>query len=166
MRIVSALLLSLALIACRKGVTDEDEDGDVAGVDCDDANADINHAATETCNTVDYNCNGLIDESATAEKTFYADGDGDGSGGAGSPTTACSAPPGFVASNDDCDDADPLYHPDADETDCTDPNDYNCDGSGGLVDADNDGFAACKDCDDKDAAISPVATGFEMNSGD
>ncbi len=164
MRIVSALLLSLALIACRKGVTDEDEDGDVAGVDCDDANADINHAATETCNTVDDNCNGLIDESATDAKTFYADGDGDGSGGAGSPTTACTAPPGFVASNDDCDDADPLYHPDADETDCTDPNDYNCDGSGGLVDADNDGFAACKDCDDKDAAISPVAT--EICDGD
>ena len=33
----------------------------------------------------------------------------------------------------------------ADESDCTDPNDYNCDGSVAYADADADGWAACED---------------------
>ena len=33
-------------------------------LDCNDNNADINPDARETCNTIDDDCNGLIDDSA------------------------------------------------------------------------------------------------------
>ncbi|MFA6132355.1 MAG: putative metal-binding motif-containing protein, partial [Patescibacteria group bacterium] len=47
------------------------------------------------------------------------------------------------------------FHPGATETDCSDPSDYNCDGSTGWADADSDGSAACEDCDDNDASAYP-----------
>ena len=40
------------------------------------------------------------------------------------------------------------------EDDCSDPNDYNCDGSAGTEDADGDGYLACEDCDDSNADIN------------
>ena len=43
---------------------DSDEDGFDASVDCDDENADINPDASEVCDEVDNNCNGLVDEEA------------------------------------------------------------------------------------------------------
>ena len=49
--------------------------------------------------------------------------------------------------------SDPDYHPGATEDDCTDPNDYNCDGSVGYADVDGDGLPACQDCNDGDADI-------------
>jgi hypothetical protein len=58
----------------------------------------------------------------------------------------------------DCNDADPAIHPGAPETDCSDPTDYNCDGSAGHADADGDGFGACEDCNDSQDAINPAAT--------
>jgi len=58
---------------------------------------------------------------------------------------------------DDCNDMDERYHPGAPEEDCTDPNDYNCDGSVGYDDADADGFPACEDCDDTAASRNPGA---------
>ena len=57
----------------------------------------------------------------------------------------------------DCDDTDPAFYPGADESDCSDPNDYNCDGSVAYADADADGWAACMECDDSDPAINPDA---------
>ena len=42
----------------------------------------------------------------------------------------------------DCDDTSSDFYPGAPETDCSDPNDYNCDGSVGYADADGDGAAA------------------------
>ena len=76
--------------------------------------------------------------------TFYADQDGDGFGDPGNTTLACSAPPGFVANDQDCNDIPPegaLFYPGAPEG-CDDP-DYNCDGFTGANDNDGDGFAAC-----------------------
>ena len=63
---------------------------------------------------------------------------------------------GFAAA-DDCDDADADIHPGAAEWDCTDPVDYNCDGSVGYADADADGVPACEDCDDATADVGPDA---------
>ncbi len=57
----------------------------------------------------------------------------------------------------DCQDTSALYHPGAEEADCADPNDYNCDGSVGFEDADSDGFAACQECDDADPDVNPDA---------
>jgi MYXO-CTERM domain-containing protein len=57
----------------------------------------------------------------------------------------------------DCNDSSANYHPYADESDCTDPNDYNCDGSVGFADEDADGWAACAECDDSRADTNPDA---------
>jgi hypothetical protein len=93
---------------------------------------------------------------------WYADGDGDGYG-AGEPVEACTAPEGYVASAEDCDDARADINPAAAETDCADPTDYNCDGSTGFADNDGDGFPACEDCDDGDGAVNP--DGVELCDG-
>jgi hypothetical protein len=68
---------------------------------------------------------------------------------------ACEAPAGHVAAAGDCDDTDAAFNPGAAEDDCTDPADYNCDGSVGYADADADGVAACEDCDDADNTAAP-----------
>ncbi len=53
--------------------------------------------------------------------TGPVDADGDGYGGDATATTACEAPgSGYVAEGGDCDDADPAYHPGAEES-CADP---------------------------------------------
>lgn len=46
---------------------------------------------------------------------FFADSDGDGFGDPGVSAEACEAPIGFIASSDDCDDADDTIHPGAAE---------------------------------------------------
>ena len=89
--------------------------------------------------------------------TFYADGDGDGFGDDALSVEACEAPEGYAAQGGDCEDGDAAYFPGAAETDCADPNDYNCDGSTGFADADGDGFPACEDCDDGAAEANPDA---------
>ena len=58
----------------------------------------------------------------------------------------------------DCDDASVLFHPNAPESDCTDPADYNCDGFTGFADHDGDGWPACDDCDDNNLDVRPDAS--------
>lgn len=130
--------------------------------DCDDANALINPSAAEVCDAlgIDEDCNGLSDDDdagATGQSGFYVDADGDGFG-AGDVVPLCALADGYSTINTDCDDADSRFHPAAEEADCTDATDYNCDGSTGFVDADGDGFAACKDCDDTRADVNFWAT--------
>ncbi len=152
------LILAALVIGCRhRGDVDDDGFDTVAG-DCDDENAAVFPGAGETCNDVDDDCNGVVDDAASDGKVFYVDADGDGVGSTSTTQMACAAPAGFAAEDGDCDDVNVSIHPGASETDCTDEVDYNCDGSSGYADADNDGFAACKDCDDSSAAFSPVAT--------
>jgi hypothetical protein len=64
---------------------------------------------------------------------------------------------GSMLCDGDCDDTNPAFHPGAIEDDCSDPNDYNCDGSVGFEDLDGDGFAACEECDDSNAEVRPGA---------
>jgi len=129
--------------------------------DCDDANSGIHPDAQEECDLIDNDCDGLIDDaddSVTGGETWYIDADGDGFGLDSATTTACELPSGYAAYGGDCDDTDAAYNPGAVEDDCTDPADYNCDGSTGYTDDDGDGWAACEDCDDTDATISPDGT--------
>lgn len=100
----------------------------------------------------------LSDDTATDCRTWYTDADDDTFGDDASAVTACTQPEGTVAEGGDCNDADPTYHPGADEADCADPTDYNCDGSTGYADQDRDGYAACEECDDGDATVHPGAT--------
>ncbi|MFT5584796.1 MAG: hypothetical protein ACI9VR_002383 [Cognaticolwellia sp.] len=163
-------LLLLLSLACRTkdvsvdtgGLVDTgtfvDEDGDGVGAaqDCDDSDAAIFPDAEEICDGVDNDCDGVVDTDAVDAETWYIDSDGDGFG-SGAGTTACEPPFGTVATDGDCDDGDTAYYPGAPEDDCADPADYNCDGSVGYEDADGDGYAACEECDDSSADISPDA---------
>ena len=134
-----------------------------AATDCDDSRADIHPGAQEICDPLDTDedCDGLSDDADSSadpgtRSTFYADGDSDGWGGA-TAGSFCDLPGGWSGSGGDCDDTDPAYNPGASETDCADPNDYNCDGSTGYMDADSDGYAACTECDDTDPDVNPGA---------
>jgi hypothetical protein len=129
--------------------------------DCDDANSGIHPDATEICDELDNDCDGLVDDaddSVSDASTWYTDADGDGYGDDASPVEACAQPTGTASYGGDCDDGDAAYNPGASESDCTDPADYNCDGSTGYTDDDGDGWAACEDCDDSDASINADAT--------
>jgi hypothetical protein len=126
--------------------------------DCNDTDAAVNPSASERPgDELDQDCDGT--------ELCYTDGDADGYRAAGdaevtSADVSCDG--AGEASADtlagDCDDASVSYHPGAVEDDCTDPNDYNCDGSAGRVDADADGFAACEECNDAYPTVNPDAS--------
>ena len=72
--------------------------------DCNDTDGLIFPGAQEICNQIDDDCDGSIDNQATANLyTFYEDSDGDGYG-----TTqiqeACTLPSGYAELSGDCDD--------------------------------------------------------------
>jgi len=134
---------------------DADGDGVPATDDCDDGNASVYPGADELCDGLDNDCDGEVDEGAVG--TYYADADGDGFGDENESIESCEPGSGYVSNSGDCNDDDARYYPGAPEEDCTDPNDYNCDGSTGYADVDGDGYAACVECDDTDAAINPGA---------
>jgi hypothetical protein len=90
--------------------------------DCNDSNNAIKPSATETCNSIDDNCNGQIDENLT-QYPVYTDADGDGYGVA---TGATSCTPSTITPGD-CDDNDAAINPNATEV-CGDDVDDNCDG--------------------------------------
>jgi len=160
--------------------------------DCDDGDGAINPAATETCDGVDNDCDGLTDDDDTGvsgTSTWYEDGDGDGYGDPSSTTDACDQPTDHVADDTDCDDADAGAWPGADEycdgvdNDCdgTTDEDDAVDATTWYMDYDGDGYGgtsvtsdACTapsgyvaddtDCDDGDADINPGAV--EICNGD
>jgi Putative metal-binding motif len=128
-----------------------------AGTDCDDQDADTHPDAAESCDSGDQDCDGTTDEAgAVGESTWYRDADADGHGAEAQSVKACQAPVGYVASAGDCDDADPSFHPGAAES-CSDPTDFNCDGSVSFADVDQDGVPACQECDDTDPDVFPGA---------
>ena len=91
----------------------------------------------------------------TADLTkWWVDSDADGWGGSDTFVTSCDQPFGTSAFNTDCNDGNPVIHPDAAET-CESGLDSNCDGHIGGGDFDGDGALSCDDCDDDDPTRSP-----------
>lgn len=75
-------------------------------LDCDDSSSDISPEAAETCNGIDDNCDGQIDEGLTIV-TYYADVDSDGFGDDLVSQDSCDGgPSGYVTQGGDCDDND------------------------------------------------------------
>ena len=155
--------------------------------DCDDADAATNPMASEVCDEVDNNCDGLVDEGVTT--TFYVDADGDGFGLTGQTLEACSLPQGGAFVDGDCDDTDMNSNPDAAEQ--CDGLDNNCDGVADegmytmlFLDEDGDGYGNpsngeqrcidevdpmwtgdASDCDDSSPETYPGAAELEANWG-
>ncbi len=165
------------------GPVDADGDGFIEGEDCDDTDPNVHPGATETCDGVDQDCDGTVDEDAVDAQTLHEDADGDGYGDPGSIALSCSELAGWVEDATDCDDGDAAVNPAATEVcngiddDCdelVDDDDAIEDGSLYFEDADADGYGdstssrlACEqpvgwvsnasDCDDGDDAINPEA---------
>jgi hypothetical protein len=102
------------------------------GDDCNDAVATVFPGALESCNGVDDDCNGLVDDGAPSI-TYYVDSDRD-SYGTSSSIIACVPPAGYATKSGDCNDADIKVNPGARET--CDGRDEDCNG------AIDDGLAA------------------------
>ncbi|WP_164019759.1 putative metal-binding motif-containing protein [Pyxidicoccus trucidator] len=97
-----------------------------AGGDCNDDASAVNPSAQETCNDVDDNCAGGVDEGFN--KTWHRDADGDTFGVQAAPVLGCTQPAGYVAptSTFDCNDSESAVNPGAMER-CNDIDD-NCAG--------------------------------------
>ena len=117
------------------------------GDDCDDTQADISPDGMETCNELDDNCDGVIDDSSASDATlWYVDGDEDGFGVVNQTMMACSQPNGFSELSTDCNDNNEDVYPNATEQ-CNSKDD-DCNGvvDDGLVipvyytDLDGDGY--------------------------
>lgn len=150
--------------------------------DCDDTKAAVNPGATEICNGIDDDCDGMIDE-GLATSTFYFDYDQDGYGFTATSTIVCAAPSGYVATSSDCNDDNSLINPgkneicDSLDNDCDGIIDENCNATATstyYLDADRDGYGNAtgsvvatsapsgyvlnnKDCNDNNADIHPGA---------
>lgn len=148
-------------------------------LDCNNNNANIRPNASEICNSIDDNCNTLIDDGITFVN-YYIDTDGDGYG-AGTAINSCSSPgAGYVTNNTDCNNTNAAIRPGA--TEICNAIDDNCNNliDDGLtfvnyyIDTDSDGFGAgsatssCSnpgagyvsnntDCINSNAAINPAA---------
>ncbi|MED5371201.1 MAG: MopE-related protein [Myxococcota bacterium] len=164
-----------------EGPVDEDGDGYSVEVDCDDADPAIHPGMQESCNGVDDDCDGTLDEEPQDGVVYNIDADGDGFGSAAYTVAACDGPPqGYVDNADDCDDLEAGVFPGAPETcnglddNCDGAVDEGIEGSAYFQDSDGDGYGdpgvsesfcapvegwvvSDQDCDDGDPAVSPDA---------
>ena len=95
-------------------VADYDRDGfSIEDGDCDDHNPYIYPQAAEICDSLDNNCDDLIDSILDVFPSYYIDNDGDGYGTTIVEIETCEIPSGYSLEGGDCDDSDPTVHPDA-----------------------------------------------------
>jgi len=118
----------------------------------------------ESCNGIDDNCNGQVDEGLTVLR-YYQDLDGDGYGVASNSIVDCQPPVGYVEFQGDCDDTNASIFPGQTESPYNGIDD-DCDPSTLDDDLDQDGFLLAEDCDDTNAGISPDAEEIPNNGID
>ncbi len=125
--------------------------------DCDDGDDAIRPDAVEVCDSVDNDCDTLVDDDdpdrdPTTGIEAFADADSDGFGDPSTGQRACTVPADAVTNGDDCNDGDDAIRPDAVEV--CDSVDNDCDalvddddpdrdpttGTEYFADADSDGF--------------------------
>ena len=111
------LLSGFSLLACTLGA--EDTASGESIVACE--------PVAETCNAIDDDCDGNIDNNPADPSAWYADDDADTYGDMDESVTDCAAPAGFVADNTDCDDANVAINPAVEESGGNEV-DENCDG--------------------------------------
>ena len=139
--------------------------------DCNDNDTLINPASSEYCDTIDNNCNGLIDDGEAEDApTWYEDGDEDDFGDTNSPMISCFQPSSYTDNDLDCNDNNNAVSPNAPEL-CNGVDD-NCneeidelgaiDGDIFYADDDNDGFG---DTTNTTSACSPPQ-GYVSNDND
>ncbi len=82
-------------------------DGFVAdGTDCVDSSAITHPGADEICDSIDNDCDGIVDNDPVDGTTWYVDTDGDGYGDPSVTETECAQPDGYVDNDHDCVDTD------------------------------------------------------------
>ena len=105
-------------VALWSGCRDVDGDGaeavECGGTDCNDFDETIHPGATETCNALDDDCDGLVDE-GLPQFALFPDYDMDGFGYGPGRILVCDAAlyPGYVTDSTDCVDGDAQIHPGA-----------------------------------------------------
>ncbi len=113
----------LFLLLCQTSfASDSDGDGVNDADDCAPNNPAIYAGATEICDELDNDCDDLIDEGVL--RTYWLDNDGDGFGDPAEQIQACSPPNGYVLNSTDCDDNNPVFHPE--QVELCDELDNNC----------------------------------------
>ena len=153
-----------------------------SGSDCDDTDAEIHPDMEESCDGVDNDCSGEVDDyQGNNAPRWYYDDDNDGFGNSSVSIYACNAPVGYVSDSTDCNDSNADAYPNAPEfcdgidTNCNGIDDDNSaqDATLWYQDGDADGYgsgilqASCSqpsgfvadsgDCNDNNAAIFPGA---------
>ncbi len=83
------------------GCADADGDGFAGESDCDDGDENVSPAATEVCNGIDDDCDGLADDPSSSDATaWYLDTDGNGLGNPEGLIRACDQPLATVPNRD------------------------------------------------------------------
>ncbi len=134
-------------------------------LDCNDNNDNVSPSSTELCNTLDDDCDGVVDEDV--QIPYFLDTDGDLYGDTDDLIFACSSPVGYVANGLDCDDQNMFVYPGSMEQ-CNLLDD-DCDGNIDedvqnvyFADSDNDSYGDV----DVTALACAAPAGFADNSND
>jgi hypothetical protein len=129
------------------------------GGDCNDTNANIKPKTAETCDNVDQNCDGVIDDGCDDDKDGFCDKN----------LTVVGTPPICLSGGNDCDDTNSQVRPGkteaCDDVDnqcngqvdegCDDDNDNYCDSGMGVLGAPTTCTAGGGDCNDTAANVNP-----------